>query len=362
MDWAPVFGFGAFAAVGALLLARRPDNAVSWIMAAIGLIVGIFPMLETYAAYVMTTRGQPNALAVFGAWANSIYWMPLLAMAIIYLPMLFPDGRLISRRWLLPAAIAGISLAGMAAISAVSEILVGQEVDYQIPNPIGIAGIQPFEENLLSVWLLVGFFIGLLGAFASVAVRFRRSAGVERQQLKWLLFAAALGPLMLITDFFYPRAGDVMFAMVLIGIPSSVAIAILRHRLFDIDLIIRRTLQYTLLTGLLALTYFGGVVVLQGLLEPLAGSDQSPLITVVTTLAVAALFNPLRARTQAFIDRRFYRSKYDAELALSKFTAAARNEVDMENLSAALLLVLTETMQPREASLWMRLKEMEKRL
>ncbi len=353
MDWAPVFGFGAFAAVGALLLARRPDNAVSWIMAAIGLIVGIFPMLETYAAYVMTTRGQPNALAVFGAWANSIYWMPLLAMAIIYLPMLFPDGRLISRRWLLPAAIAGISLAGMAAISAVSEILVGQEVDYQIPNPIGIAGIQPFEENSLSVWLLVGFFIGLLGAFASVAVRFRRSAGVERQQLKWLLFAAALGPLMLITDFFYPRAGDVMFGLVLIGIPSSVAIAILRHRLFDIDIIIRRTLQYTLLTALLALAFFGGVVLLQGLLGPMTGGAGSPLVTVLTTLAVAALFNPLRRQVQAFIDRRFFRQKYNAERTLDGFAAVARDEVDIEVLAMALLESVNGSMQPKHASIWL---------
>lgn len=135
----------------------------------------------------------------------------------------------------------------------------------------------------------------------------------------------------------------------------SIGIAILRYRLFDIDVIIRRTLQYTILTGLLVLTYYGGIVVLQSVFSPLTGLEHHPLVTVITTLGIAALFNPLRIRVQDFIDRRFYRRKYNAEQALAQFAAVARDEVDMEKLTAALILVIQETVQPEQVSL--RIKE-----
>ena len=346
-------GFGATALVGALLVARRPGNPVSWIMAAIALIVGLFPAAESYAALVMTTRRVPNPLAVFGVWANEIYWMPLLTLALVYLPLLFPDGRLLSRRWLPVAVIPGLAATCFAVLGAFRETLTGQELPYQIDNPIGVEGLQAVEDSALFPVLFIGIGIGLLGAVAAVFVRFWRSHGVERQQLKWFLFAIALAPVILI-PYPVPIIEDLLFGLILISLPTAVGISILRYRLYDIDLIIRRTLQYTVLTALLALVYFGGVVILQELLAPLTGQGNSPLVIVLTTLGVAALFTPLRRRVQEIIDRRFYRRKYDAERTLEEFARAARDEPDLEALTAELERVVRETMQPEQVRLWLK--------
>ncbi len=355
-DWGFLIGFGSFAAVGSLLLIRRPDNVVSWIMASIGLIVGIFPALETYAAYLFTTGNRLNVLAVLGVWVNSVYWIPLLAAAMIYLPLLFPDGRLLTRRWWPVALLPAVSMVGFVGLSAVTETLYGQNLDYQIANPIGIAGMPPAEEHPITGLFLIGFALGMVGAVASVVLRFLRSDGIERQQLKWFLYAAALGPASLFGEFLHPIVSDILFSAVLIGLPVAVAIAVLRYRLYDIDLIIRRTLQYGILTALLALVYFGSIVVLQGVLSPITGKDNSPFVTVVTTLAIAALFNPLRYRIKILIDRRFFRRKYDAEQSLMEFTRVARDEMDMDVLVTSILTVVEETMMPEQATLWLRLE------
>jgi hypothetical protein len=196
-----------------------------------------------------------------------------------------------------------------------------------------------------------------LACAAALFVRFRRARGVERQQIKWLFFASALFAVVYIPTFFtgsYTTANniwDTLFVLGILAIPIAIAIAILRYNLYDIDLIIRKTLQYALLTGLLALVYFGSVVLLQSLVENLTG-QQSQFVIVLSTLAIAALFNPLRLRIQDFIDRRFFRKKYDAEKMLANFAAIARDEVDMDKLTAALLGVVEETMQPESISLW----------
>lgn len=347
-----VLGFGAIALVGSLLVAKRPANPLSWIMIAIGLIVGLFPAAEAYAAYVMTTRGVPDPLAVFGVWANGIYWVPLLVLSLVYLPLLFPDGRLPSRRWLPVAVLPGLTAAGYAMLSAFQITLNGQELAYQIDNPIGIEGIASVSERLLPV-LTVGIFIGILGAVASVFVRFRRSRGVERQQLKWFLFAVALAPI-LIVPVPIPIVEDLLLGLILIGLPVAICVAVLRYRLYDIDLIIRKALIYTSLTILLALVYFGGVVVLQEILAPLTGQGNSPLVLVITTLGVAALFSPLRRRVQEAIDRRFFRRKYQAEHVLADFARAARDESDLEALTSELERVVRETIQPEQVRLWLK--------
>jgi hypothetical protein len=343
-------GFGAFAVVGSLLVAKRPSNPVSWIMTTIGLMVGLFPAAETYAAYVMTTRGHPDALAVFGAWVTAWYWYLLLALALIFLPLLFPDGRLPSRRWLPVAVIAGIGTAGLVVLGALSDTLIGQNVDYQIDNPIGIEGLPPVEEHLFFEPFGIVYLVGLLGATAAMVVRFRRSRGVERQQLKWFLYAVALLPLMAIVDFV--PFGGLLFGLVLVALPTAIGIAILRYRLYDIDLIIRRTLVYGVLTGALALVYFGSVVLLQSLFRALTGQT-SQLVIVASTLAIAALFTPLRRRVQDVIDRRFYRRKYDAAKTLAAFSAAVRDETDLDKLTDRLVDVVQETMQPAQVSLWL---------
>ena len=346
-------GFAVFALVGSVLVAKRPNNPVSWIMLAIGLMAGLFPAAETYAAYVMTTRGAPDTLAVLGAWFNDIYWYPLAALAFIYLPLLFPDGHLLSPRWLPVAVIPGIAIAGLVVLGAFRETLIGQNIRYRIDNPIGIKGLPSGENGLLSVLFLLMIAIGSFSAAAAVFVRFRRSAGVERQQLKMFLYAAAFLPFVLV-PIPLPLVGDLFFGLILVALPTAIGVAVLRYRLYDIDIIIRRTLVYSALTATLALVYFGSVLVLQEVILVITGQGQSPIATVISTLGIAALFIPLRRRIQRDIDRRFYRHKYDAQRTLEAFAARARDEVELEQLTTYLLSVVRETLQPENASLWIK--------
>jgi hypothetical protein len=353
-----IVGFGAFAVVGALLVAKKPANPIGWIMAAVGLMVGIFPAGDSYAAYVMTTSGHPDALAVLGAWIQSWYWYLLLALALVYLPLLFPDGRLPSRRWLPFALLVGIGTLSVVVLGALTDTLSGQSVDYKIENPIGVEGLGPVES--LPVFGLLGVFLGLgfLGAGAAVVVRFRRTRGIERQQIKWFLYAAALIPTFSVLDYIPGPVGAVLFGLVVIALPTAIGIAVLRYRLYDIDVVINRTLVYGALTVSLVLVYFGGVASLQYVFRLLAGRE-SQLAVVASTLAIAALFNPLRGRVQAFMDRRFYRRKYDAARTLDRFGSRLREETDLDALSGHLIEVVRETMQPAHVSLWMRTGEPE---
>lgn len=346
-------GFGTFALVGSLLVSKRPNNPVSWIMLAIGLMAGLFPAAETYAAYVMTTRGAPDALAVLGAWFNDIYWYPLAALAFIYLPLLFPDGRLLSPRWLPVAVIPGIAIAGLVLLGAFRETLIGQNIAYRIDNPIGIMGLPSGENSPLNIIFLLMIAFGTFGAAAAVFIRFRRSAGVERQQLKMFLYIAAFLPVLLV-PVPLPLVGDFLFGLIMIALPTAIGVAVLRYRLYDIDIIIRRTLIYSTLTVTLALVFFGGVLVLQEIFQAVTGQGQSPIATVISTLGIAALFTPLRQRIQRDIDRRFYRRNYDAQRTLEAFAVRARDEVELEQLTGYLLSVVRETLQPENVSLWIK--------
>jgi hypothetical protein len=194
----------------------------------------------------------------------------------------------------------------------------------------------------------------------SLFVRYQRAREIVRQQIKWLLYAALLFTLIysltgLPSESSSPLASilNVLSDLTLLAIPISIAIAILRYRLYDIDILIRRTLQYSLLTGLLALVYFGSVVLLQEIFSTF-NRQTSPVVIVISTLLIAALFNPLRHSLQNLIDRRFYRKKYDAELTLAQFAITARDEVDQERLTTALVGVVQETIQPEQASLWLK--------
>ena len=346
-------GFGMFALVGALLMAKRPDNLVGWILGAGAVIVGVFPASESYAAYVMTTRGRPDALAVFGAWANGWYWLVLLALVYIYLPLLFPDGRLISRRWLPVASLPAVGIAGIMVLASLTETFEGQDVGYRIDNPIGVEGLAHVED--LPVFVLFGgvYAVGAVGAFVSVAVRFRRSRGIERQQLKWFLYAAAPILTVPVADSLPGVVSGLLLVWLLLGLPAAIGIAVLRYRLYDIDLVINRTIVYGSLTVALVLVYVGSVAGLQRLLSPLTG-EGNQLSVVASTLLIAALFGPLRRRVQGFIDRRFYRRKYDARKTLDAFSARLRGASDLDDLNGELLAVVGETVQPSHASLWLR--------
>ena len=235
----------------------------------------------------------------------------------------------------------------------------------------GVTALSDKTSSLLGT-TIVGLVI--LGGGFHIYRYLQESTPIERQQTKWMLFGVItyiLGVVMWVLIF--GRALDIpagkarLLAMILgwlavnitlLGLPVAITIAILRHRLWDIDLIIRKTLQYTLLTGLLALIYFGSVIFLQSIVENITG-EQSPIVIVISTLAIAALFNPLRIRVQDFIDRRFFRKKYDAEKALTKFAATVRDEVELDKLTVALLDVIEETIQPEKVSMWMQRSEKE---
>lgn len=348
-------GFGTFAVVGALLVARRPGNPIGWILSVASLVV-LAAALETYAAYVMTTRARPDWLATVGVWVNSWYWFLFLGLVLVYLPLLFPDGRLPSRRWLPVAVVPGIALVAMVVLGALVDTLSGQDIDYQIENPIGIEGLAHVEDMPLVLGVLgVPLLIGCVGGVAAVVVRLRRSRGVERQQMKWFLYAAAPIPTFPITDYFsLPEVlSGLLFGWVLIGLPMAIGIAVLRYRLYNIDIVINRTLVYGTLTASLAAVYLGSVVGLQRLLSPVVG-EGNQLAVVASTLLIAALFQPLRRRVQGFIDRRFYRRKYDAQKTLELFSAKLRGASDLDGLNEELLVVVGETVQPSHASLWLR--------
>ena len=363
-------GFGAFAVVGALLVAKRSTNLIGWIMAAIALMVAIFNAGGAYATYVMLTRGQPDALAVVGAWTANCYWFVMLALALFYLPMLFPDGHLPSRRWLPVAVLAGIAASGFVLPLAFMDTLpLNEAPGYRIDNPIGIEGLGSVENLPLFGVLLNGLLvIAFVGAAASVVVRFRRSRGVERLQMKWFvyvtvvfvggsIFTSVIG---VATGLRWLEQFSFVLSMVaLVGLPIAVGISIFRYRLYEIDVVINRTLVYGLLTLLLALMYFGGIVLLQRVFVLLSG-QQSTLAVVASTLLIAALFNPLRGRIQAFIDRAFYRRKYDARKTLQAFSATLRDETDLNALSADLVGMVRETMQPAHVSLWLRTETAQK--
>jgi hypothetical protein len=347
-------GFGTFAVVGALVVAKRPTNLIGWIMATIALMIGVFHAGDAYTAYVMITRGHPDALAIVGAWIGSWYWYLLLALVLIYLPLLFPDGRLPSRRWLPVAVLPGIGALSVVVLGALADtLLVNEAPGHEIDNPIGIEGLASVEDLPIFGVLNGLLFVGIIGAVVSVVVRFRRSQGVERQQMKWFLYAAALLLLFPVAEPLSEIATGAVLAVVLLALPTAVGIAVLRYRLYGIDLVINRTLVYGPLTAMLVLVYLGGVVSLQYAFRALTGQG-SQVAVVASTLAIAALFNPLRRRVQAFVDRRFYRRKYDAARTLSIFSAKLRDETDLYALNDELVSVVRETMQPAHASLWLR--------
>jgi hypothetical protein len=356
-------GLGAFAVVGALLVVRRSANPIGWIMVAIAFMLSVCLPGGYYATYVMLTRGQPDPLAVFGAWIFNCFWFLLLALTFVYLPLLFPDGRLLSRRWLPVAVLAGIPpIIVVLRRALVDTIPVNEAPGHKIDNPIGIEGLGGVENLPVNGVLNAIFFVGFAGVVASVVVRFRRSRGVERQQMKWftsaivvllggsLIFGAASG----LTGVRWLEDVGFVFSMVgLASLPATVGIAILRYRLYGIDLIVNRALVYGPITAMLVLCYLGAVVSLQAAFRTLTGQE-STLAVVASTLAIAALFNPLRRRVQGFVDRRFYRRKYNAAKILAAFNARLRDETDLGILREDLTGVVKETMQPSHVSLWLR--------
>ena len=345
-------GFSAFMVVGALIVAHRPGNAIGWLFSAIALLAFTGQLASEYATYAYATRPGPLPGATLVAWYGSWPWWLVLALTLVFTPLLFPTGRLLSPRWRPVAWLAGVTTAVLTAVTSLRTEL-GTVEDQVVANPIGVAAVGNPENSPIIPVLIVLLGVLATAAFGSLVLRFRRSRGEQRQQLKWFTYASALLPLAGLDDFLPAPVGDLLFGVPIVFLPVAAGIAILRYRLYDIDRLINRTLVYGLLTALLAGIYTGAVLVLgQGF--GTVGKDPPSWAVAAATLAVAALFQPARRRIQAVVDRRFNRRKYHAAKTMEAFSLRLRDEVDLDALSGELLAVVDQTMQPSQAWLWLR--------
>jgi hypothetical protein len=366
------YALGSFVGVGCVLALLRPRHPVGWLFLVCG---GCFALQWTLGAYSWRALvDAPGTLPAgeLAAWVTALMWIPAVGSVMLAV-VLFPTGRLPSRRWVPILVVAVAVLAAMmltrafapapvAPMSAFDTALGDAPADgssgSSFPNPVGAGGVlgdallaaTPFLEAATGVPIL---FVVL----ASLVVRYRRSTGTERQQLKWFFFAASLSFMLILGSFVGPKGlfANLSWAAGTVGlglIPIAAGIAILRYRLYDIDVLIRRTLIYAAVLAVLAVAYLGVIALTQSLLAPFTAG--SSVAVAVSTLAVVALFQPVLRRIRSAVDRRFYRSKYDAERTLDAFAARLREQIDLGALEAELLLVVDETLQPARASMWLR--------
>src|SRR5215211_3672214 len=312
-----------YSVIGAIIASRLPKHPIGWICCAIGLIAAVDHFAGEYAVYALLAQPHPLPGGEAMLWLQGWFWMLFIGL-IVFLLLLFPTGRLPSTRWRPFAWVSGAVISAGVVWSSV----ISPDVGFNAPP-------SPVQ---LSVLLLGGV------AAASVVIGRRGARGVERQQIKWLLY---VGPIFFVASglhigfyyFWLPEGSWGLWAsylLVIVGglsVPIAIGVAILRYRLYEIDILINRTLVYGILTATLIALYFGGIVVLQRVFVFLTG-QQSTLAVVASTLLIAALFTPLRRRVQGFVDRRFYRRKYDARKTLEVFSAQLRDETDLQTLNS----------------------------
>jgi hypothetical protein len=347
-----------FAFAGVLIARRHPGNAIGWLFLGAGVAAGLGSLAGSYGEYWVHTREGSEALGKTAAWYADLSWIPFVLVPATFLVLLFPDGHLLSRRWRFVAWCAGL---GIAADFVAEGLHPGRLPDNpQIRNPYGV---ESSALDVLQLLAILALLIGITGSALSLVLRFRRARGEQRQQMKWLALAAAgvavtvpVGTAMY--DVLGAAVANVVIMLSILGLPAATGVAILRYRLFDIDVVINRTLVYGALTATLAAAYLGTVLLLQLALSPL--TEQSNVAIAASTLAVAALFRPARRRIQELVDRRFFRSKYDAARTLESFGTHLRDEVDLDALGSELRRVVGDTMQPAHVSLWLRAPEAQR--
>jgi hypothetical protein len=337
------------AIIGSVIAARQPRNAVGWILCVIPFSLSVL-ILSSHVYWSLTFHdvGSERVIAIV-AWLASWTWVPAVIPTVTLFPLLFPTGRPPTRRWRPVVWMA----AGTVALMLFNEILrPGQLQEFPVDNPFGFAAAGTQIVLVSDVLWVITTALSL----ASLVTRFRHSRGDERQQVKWVVMGAALFVVTFVLGGVTEGINeDLSFAIMMVGflfIASGVAIAMLRYRLYDIDVVINRALVYGSLTAMLAAVYLGSVLLLQVVLETFTGG--SGLAVAASTLGTAALFGPLRTRVQAVVDRRFFRRKYDAAQTLQHFGARVRDEVDLDTLTDELRAVIGETMQPEHLSLWTR--------
>ena len=356
---------GSFPTVGALISSRRPGNPIGWIFCAMGFAFVVAMFSGNYGQYGLVVSPEALPGATTAAWTGNWIW-PVVLSPVGFLLLLFPSGRPPSQRWWPVSWLLGVALVGWVVSQA---FMPGPMVNagYEsIPNPYGIEALGGILKPLGAVCGIL-LLVSVLVSVISLLVRFRRSRGDERRQLKWLAYAGVVvvlaasvsltteGLVRPDSDAAIVQAMQLTLLASLSTAPVATGIAILKHRLYDIDILINRTLVYGTLTATLLIVYFGGVTATQAIFQTFTGQGELPQLAIVaSTLAIAALFNPLKRRIQSFIDRRFYRNKYDARKTLEAFSTKLRDETRLEALSGELVRVVRETVQPEHVSLWLR--------
>jgi hypothetical protein len=363
-----VLPFLPFSVVGALIASRRPENPIDWISLTVGILWMINMVSGSYILYGLLVA-SPGSVPYPAAVGSQGEWLGPTTVLLFgtFLILLFPDGRLPSGRWRPVAWLSGVVIASNIVVTTLAP---GPLSDLRsVSNPFGLEG-NPWLANATDAIGLL-FPLLMLVSPSSLILRYRRLGEEVREQIKWLAFAAsvvALGVFAAVIQGILfasdnPPSADPLLAKLLqdaltfsfAGIPVAIGFAVLKYRLYGIDVVINRTLVYGSLTAIVALVYFGGVTATQALFQTLTGQQTLPqLAIVVSTVLIAALFNPLRRRIQYFIDRRFYRRKYDARKTLEDFSARLRDETDLQTLNGELTRVVWETMQPEHVSLWLR--------
>jgi hypothetical protein len=354
----------AFSALGALVISRQPHNIIGWLMLAPALSNVLDVFSTPYVGNVTVPPADPSSLFLVAVWADRISWV-LAVFPFLLILLLFPTGRPPSRRWNgLVLAVVSLQMLFLLVVSFGRQLWPFSEA-WSVANPIGVI---PDEWVRVLYSMLLQVIAGVLAVLcmASLFVRYKQGSIVEKAQIKWIAFASTIfGPLNLVAILTVVARGkgwgsddpvvlavQLPASLTVITIPVMIAIAILHHHIFDIDIIIRRTLVYSILTLMLALVYVGCIVLSRTLIAPFVGGSE--LAIVASTLAIAALFMPVRRRIQNFIDRRFYRRKYDTAKVLAAFGTTARDETNLDALTAELVRVVHETMQPEFVGLWLR--------
>jgi hypothetical protein len=347
-----------FSTVGAIVGSRRPQNPVGWLLCLYGLANAVGHFSSQYAIYALLTRSDALPAGEEMAWVSSWILPPIIGLQVLTF-LLFPTGRLPGRRW---RWLAWLTAAFVVTGIVTSAFSFGANAGLgPVQNPLGIEGFSRIYGGIV---LTLPTFLYAAVAF-SLFVRLRRAGGVEQLQIKWFAYAVVATvfaitvayaiPDTIYTPLWFDWVGYALVVATTPAIPVSIGIAILRYRLYDIDRIINRTIVYGALTVTLGLLYFGGVTATQELLRDLTGQEQQPqLVIVASTLVIAALFNPSRRRMQEFVDRRFYRRKYDARKVLEAFSSRLRDETDLDSLEAEITSAVRETLRPAHASLWLR--------
>jgi hypothetical protein len=354
----------AFATIGAVVTTRQPDNRMGWLFSAIGGLFAAEWLTAVYAVESFVVREAPLPGAIGAAWLNSWLWIPAFGFIIAILPLTYPDGRVASRRW---RAVSMIAAAAMTTAVFSVAFHTGTLINYveplDIPNPLSVPWLE--AENLLTLIAFVVLLATMVAAVVSLLDRLRRARGRRRDQLRWFAYAGAVLVAAFIAQFVvrhvlgidsavFEVPLTVFWGLAFLGLPIATGLAILRHRLFDIERLVNRTLVYGFLSVVLIVVYVVGVLGVGAVIAAFGGGRNSDLAVAASTLAVAAAFGPARRRLQHSVDRRFYRARYDAALAVEQLAGRLRSEVDPQTVRDDIIASARAALHPSSLGLWIR--------